>query len=111
MLEHWFAAFPPDQIAVVCTEALSASDSEEQTNHPSSAALAVSRVAAFIGLDPALAGHFEAAVARGKFNAAAHRGYEAVTPWEAARASEVRRTKQKRLVRLVGHCRICADLR
>jgi hypothetical protein len=111
-LNHWFAAFPPDQIGRClhgrpCRRA----NSEEQTHHPFFAALAVSRGAAFFGLDPALAGHFEAAVARGKFNAAAHRGYEAVTPWEAARASEVRRTKQKKLVRLVGHCRICADLR
>ncbi len=104
MLEHWFHVFPPNQIAVVCTETLAAaaaaavdpaasssssSPSSSSSSSvaslpslggasPSGAALTVSRVAAFIGLEPSLAGYFEAAVAKGKFNAAAQRGYEKV---------------------------------
>ena len=100
MLEHWFAIFPGDQIAVVCTEALagagagsdssitSTASSSSPSEALSAAARTVARVAVFIGLDPSLANDFKETVASGKFNAAANRGYEKVTTWEAAAKSE-----------------------
>ena len=67
MLEHWYAAFPAGQLAVLCTDDLSP---------PASAAKAMRRLADFVGLDTPF--DFEATAARGKFNAAHRRGYDQV---------------------------------
>lgn len=79
-LEWWYAAHAASDILLVCSEDL---------GDPSTAAPAMDRVAAFLGLD---AFDFGPVVAKGKYNAGAvHRGYGHVTSWDDADKRSVER--------------------
>jgi hypothetical protein len=89
MLEHFYAAFPSDQVRVVCTENLAPDDAARaaatggaarvSSGNTATAAATMRSLALWLGLAGGY--DFEATVRKGRFNARGKRGYDQLTAW------------------------------